>query len=386
MLMGTDKAAPFLQDYREYHTEASVRFVLTLTPANMAIAQKEGLYKKFKLESRIGTSNMVLFDADGCLRRYESVTSILREFFDLRSERYQMRKDFLEGQLEAEASKLSSQARFITEKISGKLVMEDKPMKEIVAYLQKNGYPSDPIKEWKDQRRKIEEGDEVAVSDAEGSDSEEEEESRSKSSNSGGPDYDYLLDMRMRSISREKKEELLRQRDQKESELAALRKKTPHDLWREDLSEFEAELVRREAQEKEDAMAGQVVLAQLKKKKAKTAGSGGRSAKASAQASMANACTEEVGDYIEPDIPAFSEEAPAKVSRKRKAAESVAEDGGAEDMDEAMDLTGEEVSGSPRLISESTCRSCTAPSWHTCLYLFQYLPCILKWRKLCIET
>ena len=334
MLHGSEKTQAFIQDYREYHTEATVRFVITLTPANMATAMKEGLYKKFKLESRLSTSNMVLFDADGCLRRYDNVQSILREFFELRSTRYVLRKEFLEGQLQAEASKLSSQARFITEKISGKLVMEDKPMKEIVTDLQKHGYPSDPVKEWKDQRRKVEEADDAPVSDAEGSDSEEDD--ATPTSKSSGPDYDYLLDMRMRSISREKKEELLRQRDLKNEELAILQKKTPHDLWREDLAEFEAELVRREAQEHEDAMAGKVVLAQAAKKRAK-APTGGRSAKSSAQASMAIASTEPSGDYIEPHIPAFTDEEPKKAGKKRKETVSVADGDDVPMLDEAAD-------------------------------------------------
>ena len=332
MLHGTDKSPAFVQDYREYHTEATVRFVVTLTPANMAAAEKEGLYKKFKLESRISTTNMVLFDEGGCLRKYESVRSILKDFFQLRSKRYDIRKEYLEGQLKAEAAKLTAQARYITEKISGKLVLEDKPLKEIIAFLQKTKYPSDPVKEWKLERKKIEQGEDAVLADEEaagGESSSDEEEGSSSSSSSkstSGPDYDYLLDMKMRSMSREKKEELLRQRDHRNQELVILQNKTGHDLWKEDLSAFEVELAKREAQEKEDAMAGKVVLAQAKKAKAK---SGGRSAKAMAQAqsSLSNAGTEPVGEYIPPDVPAFSEEAPAaRASKKRKAEDAPGND------------------------------------------------------------
>ncbi|KAJ7354849.1 DNA topoisomerase 2-beta [Desmophyllum pertusum] len=62
---------------------------------------------------------MVLFDALGCLRKYESPLHILKEFFELRLERYAIRKAWLEGMLTAESSKLNSQARFILEKIEG---------------------------------------------------------------------------------------------------------------------------------------------------------------------------------------------------------------------------------------------------------------------------
>ena len=65
----------------------------------------------------------VLFDALGCLRKYESALDILKEFFDLRLERYAIRKAWLEGMLAAESEKLNSQARFILEKIEGHIII-----------------------------------------------------------------------------------------------------------------------------------------------------------------------------------------------------------------------------------------------------------------------
>lgn len=57
----------------------------------------------------------------GCMKRYESVQEILKEFFDLRLHYYKLRKDWLVGSLGAESAKLSNQARFVLEKIEGKL-------------------------------------------------------------------------------------------------------------------------------------------------------------------------------------------------------------------------------------------------------------------------
>lgn len=65
----------------------------------------------------------VLFDAGGCLRKYESPLDILREFYELRLERYAIRKAWLEGMLTAESDKLNNQARFILEKIEGHIVI-----------------------------------------------------------------------------------------------------------------------------------------------------------------------------------------------------------------------------------------------------------------------
>lgn len=63
----------------------------------------------------------VLFDHMGCLKRYDSVQDILKEFFDLRLQYYKLRKDWSLGSMGAEAAKLSNQARFVLEKIEGKI-------------------------------------------------------------------------------------------------------------------------------------------------------------------------------------------------------------------------------------------------------------------------
>ena len=62
---------------------------------------------------------------------------------------YQKRKNYLEGMLEAEALKLSNQARFILEKCDGSLVVENKKKKVMVEELQRRGFDSDPVKKWK---------------------------------------------------------------------------------------------------------------------------------------------------------------------------------------------------------------------------------------------
>lgn len=81
---------------------------------------------------------------------------------------------------------------------------------------------------------------------------EEEAEQEEGDDGATGPakigDYDYLLDMPMKSLTYEKKEELLMKRDAKMAEYQILCGKTPSDLWREDLNCFLIQL-----QETEDA-------------------------------------------------------------------------------------------------------------------------------------
>ena len=66
---------------------------------------------------------MVLFNKNHEIVKYDLPDTILREFFDVRLHYYVKRKSFMEGELSAESLKLSNQARFILEKIEGKLVI-----------------------------------------------------------------------------------------------------------------------------------------------------------------------------------------------------------------------------------------------------------------------
>ncbi|XP_013863574.1 DNA topoisomerase 2-alpha [Austrofundulus limnaeus] len=241
MLNGTEKVPPLITDYKDYHTDTTVRFVVKMTPEKLREAEAAGLHKVFKLQTSLTCNSMVLFDHVGSLKKYESVQDILRDFFELRMKYYVLRKDWLVGMLGAESSKLSNQARFILEKIQGTLVIENKPKKELIQMLQKMGYDSDPVKAWKQAQDKNEE------------ELEDEEEEGQEKEDSSGPDYNYLLSMPMWFLTKEKKEELCKQRDAKMTELNTLKKKAPADLWKEDLAAFSEELERVEAKEKENA-------------------------------------------------------------------------------------------------------------------------------------
>lgn len=73
----------------------------------------------------------VLFDHMGCMKRYNSVQEILKEFYELRLHYYKLRKDWLVGSLGAEAAKLSNQARFVLEKIEGKISIGENVPKDV---------------------------------------------------------------------------------------------------------------------------------------------------------------------------------------------------------------------------------------------------------------
>ncbi|KAL3855352.1 hypothetical protein ACJMK2_014568 [Sinanodonta woodiana] len=244
MLNGTDKTPALIMDYKEYHTDTTVKFVVKMSPDKLAQAEEQGLHKVFKLQTSISTSSMVLFDHNGCIKRFNKVDEILQEFFDVRLEYYKKRKAYLEGMIAAESLKLDNIARFIMEKIDGTVVVENKPKKELIQLLVRRGYDSDPAKAWKEAQNK---GKEVNDS--------EDSEDESKEDTSSGPDFNYILGMPIWNLTKERKDELLKQRDKKAAELADLKKKTPTDLWSDDLEKFLVELDVVEKQERDDDVA-----------------------------------------------------------------------------------------------------------------------------------
>uniref|UniRef100_A0A8B9T0T8 DNA topoisomerase 2 n=1 Tax=Anas platyrhynchos TaxID=8839 RepID=A0A8B9T0T8_ANAPL len=230
MLNGTEKTPPLITDYKEYHTDTTVKFVVKMSEEKLAEAEAVGLHKVFKLQTNLTCNSMVCsFDHVGFLKKYESPQDILKEFFELRLRYYGLRKEWLIGMLSAESAKLSNQARFILEKIDGKIVIG---IKSWIQVLIQRGYESDREEE------------------------EEEDERQQRISCSTDQIFNYLLNMPLWYLTKEKKDELCKQRDNKEKELENLKCKSPCDLWKEDLAAFVEELDAVEAKQMQDEMAG----------------------------------------------------------------------------------------------------------------------------------
>ena len=82
----------------------------------------------------------------------------------------------------------------------------------MIQHLKSRGYPSDPVKAWKKSLCSEEEEEE------------EEEEGEGGEGRKEGPDYNYLLSMQLWSLTREKKDELLKNKDKKVSGGSHIRK------------------------------------------------------------------------------------------------------------------------------------------------------------------
>lgn len=84
LLDGIDgKSMPLINDFKEYHTEQNVHFIIEMYSDRLKQAESDGFHKIFKLQTVINTNSMVLFDANGCLRKYSSPEDICLEWFEV---------------------------------------------------------------------------------------------------------------------------------------------------------------------------------------------------------------------------------------------------------------------------------------------------------------
>lgn len=60
MLNGTDKTPALISDYKEYHTDTTVKFVVKMTEEKLAQAEAAGLHKVFKLQTTLTCNSMVI--------------------------------------------------------------------------------------------------------------------------------------------------------------------------------------------------------------------------------------------------------------------------------------------------------------------------------------
>jgi DNA topoisomerase-2 len=222
-IIKADKTPSFIKDYAEYNTPEKVHFIIKMDDKGMKMSLEKGLEETFKLSKHLGTTNLVAFDGQGRIHKYESPLDIMEEFYHIRLAFYEKRKQYLLNEMQRELDKLSNQSRFIQMIIDGKLVVSKKKKAVLVAELHKLNFK--PIPKLADAKKQGE-FEEVV------------EEADSEEAEPGANDFDYLLGMAIWSLTQERVEKLLKQIGDKEVEVDTLIKLSPKDLWTTDLDEL----------------------------------------------------------------------------------------------------------------------------------------------------
>ena len=183
-----------LKSMKNYSTTRDVEFILTESPDGLS-CNKNNL----KLESYVYTSNMVMFNEDNQLRKYDMVDEIINEFCEVRYDYYIRRKKYQIGLLENEIRYLTNKQRFVQAVINEELQLMNMPEDMLIEELKSAEYDEEP--------------------------------------NCGG--YDYLLRMQVRTFTAEKVAQLDKDIDNLSQKLETLQDTTEEQIWLNELDEFE---------------------------------------------------------------------------------------------------------------------------------------------------
>ena len=197
-----------LVDFYNNSSEKIVNFTLKLKKEDLnELKNGNELENILKLTDSKYTnySNMHLYNNKGIICKYDSNEDIMKEFYLLRLAFYSKRKEYMLKVMKKELDVYESKIRFIEEFISGEINILQKEDEEIEAMLIEKNYPKF------------------------GSEDEEDIENFS---------YDYLLNMKIKSLTKKKIEELKKLHENKYGVYNDLQSQTEKDLWKNDLKKF----------------------------------------------------------------------------------------------------------------------------------------------------
>jgi len=223
MLMGLTHEEKKIKSFKDYSGADKPHFVIDEYVDGLRCTAKN-----LKLTSKICTSNMVLFDKNGKIRKYDTVFDIICEFCQVRLDLYTKRKNYLLSDLSRRILINKNKERFLLEVMDNILLINRRKEEAIVKELNEKGYD-----------KEITAGDNGEENDK---------------------GYNYLLRLPVRFFTDEKIEELKSEIFKLEKEHDLLTATSETDIWLKELDEFEKEytmwLLELESQQKKKMRVG----------------------------------------------------------------------------------------------------------------------------------
>lgn len=163
----------------------------------------ENLLKTNKLKNHLKledyeTENLIVLDEFGKIKKFETVSDIVKYFVNFRLSFYQKRKNYLINKLESELFVLKNKANFIKGIIDKKILVNNVPKSDIISQLEKLKFD------------KIEDS------------------------------YNYLLYIPIHNLSKEKYDDLVNELEAKKKELEIIKALVPKDMYKKDLNDLKA--------------------------------------------------------------------------------------------------------------------------------------------------
>jgi len=200
-----DSPKKIIKEYVDMSTDKNVSFTvkfhlgaLDKLEATAGDEHVNAVEKYMRLASSHSTSNMYLFNAEDKLRKYENVEDIVKDYYGTRVQMYRQRIAYIVDVLQKELCLLSNKAKYITENLEGTIDLRRKKKKQIIDMLISKGY-------------------DMMDDDVE---------------------FKYLVKMPMDCVSEENVEKIMKQKGEKEAELAKYQKMKPTSLWLSELKEL----------------------------------------------------------------------------------------------------------------------------------------------------
>jgi DNA topoisomerase-2 len=196
------KIQPILRDFTNNSTEKVVDIKISFPKGALQPLEIDGgagIYKLLKLTTTVSTTNMHLFDKDCKLKKYDSITDIIDDYYGVRISTYGARKKYLIDEMATVLIKLSNKARFIKAVLDDVVDLRRKDAATINSMLSGMEYSK--------------------IDDS----------------------FDYLIKLPMNTVSKENVEKLLNEKAEVEIQLAELKRTTIHQMWLSELEGFEVQ-------------------------------------------------------------------------------------------------------------------------------------------------
>lgn len=195
-----------LESFEGRPSNNAIDIMLTFKGQELQKMFKDGSLDKYLLMTQnLSETNLVMFNAEGKLTKYDSTNDILREFYEFRLNMYEKRKAYYILKLENDLNISSYKVKFIKEYLAGTIKIAKRSVAQVIEQLEAKKYPK-----LSTEHRTLEEN----------------------------KSYRYMTDMSLMSLTDDKIKELENNMDKCQALYDEYKNTTSKTLWLRELDEF----------------------------------------------------------------------------------------------------------------------------------------------------
>ncbi|THZ35846.1 type II DNA topoisomerase [Aureobasidium pullulans] len=212
------EATSAIKSFTQIASPNGINFEITLKDKQMDVATQRSLEEELGLHHIMTTKNLIALDADGQTQQYHTELDMLEEFYLLRFQAYQTRKQHLLKTIQKELTQWTDQFRFANMILDGELDISQEET-SLAEQLHQRGFAS--IKDHNDSntttKKRKRNASEVDIALA---------------------GYDHLFKTTVSSMTRKALNELESQIASKRVKMDKIQETTIQEMWEADLREF----------------------------------------------------------------------------------------------------------------------------------------------------